>query len=44
LRFGSVKDEETMAVEIEVYIRGKRFVAHSIEELNRVLRYFKEWR
>jgi hypothetical protein len=31
-------------MEIEVYVQGKRFVAHSIEELDRILEHFKGWR
>lgn len=28
---------------IEVYVQGKRFVAHTLEELNRILTIFKGW-
>ncbi len=29
--------------EIEVYTQGKRFVAHNLEELDRILTLFKKW-
>jgi len=31
-------------MEIEVYAQGKRFTAHSLEELERILKHFKGWR
>jgi hypothetical protein len=32
-----------MATEIEVYVQGKKFVAHSLDEVDQILKYFKGW-
>ena len=29
---------------IEVYVQGKRFIAHNLEELDRTLTVFKGWK
>lgn len=31
-------------MEIEVYVQGHKFIAHSLTEVDLILRYFKGWR